>query len=137
MATIQQSSNQHKFKEILQELADLQLADLEQFVKQATKLLERKKSPKFIKKEKELIDKIKSGGPGSEIVNRQNELLKKSVEGLMSEAENKESLRLIPIFDAWTLERFQLMTELAGLWDTDVDKVMDKLNIKAPVTVYA
>lgn len=137
MATVQTNWEKNKFQEILDKLPSLKVTDLEQLIQQATQLVKKRKSPEFLQKEKALIDKIKNGGPSEEVFLRQRELTQKSVNGTMTEEENKEALDLIPIFDKWTLNRLKLMIELSELWGTDLDTVMQKLNIQTPPTIYA
>ena len=125
-----------KIEQLLNEIAGLKIPDLDNFKAKFDKLFNQKKPPAYSKKEKELIKKIQNGGPAKDIYDRHIELLKKSVQGVMTNAENQEALKLVPIFDKWTLERIQLMLELAKLWDISLEDVRKRLKIKSAETVY-
>jgi len=140
MATAKIDSNNNpekKIEQLLQEIAKLNIPDLDTFKAKFDKLFNKKKTPAYSKKEKELIEKIKNGGPSKKIYDRHLELLKKSVQGVITDAENQEALKLVPIFDKWTLERVQLMLELAKLWDVSLEDVRKRLKIKPAEIVYA
>jgi len=137
MATIQGDSQQVRFQKLLQEAANLQLTDLEQFIKQLQHLAKRKKTPRLSKKEEELIEKIKNGGPDEEFWKKYDSLLAKLEEEVMTEKESLEFESLIEITSKWTYDRLKLMIELAEIWDTSVDDVLQRLKIKPRERVYA
>lgn len=137
MATIQGDSQQVRFQEILEKLPSLQVTDLEQLVKKATQLLKRKKSPHFIRKEAELIDKIKNGGPSEEFWKKYDNLSAKLEEKIMTEEEKLEFEKLLEVTSKWAYDRLKLMIELAEIWDTSVDQILQRLEIKPRERVYA
>lgn len=136
MKTIRTNSGQIKIEEILQGIAQLKVTDLEGFAKQVTAILQKKKAPILKKKEDELIEKILNGGPSGEFKKRQRYLLKKSVEGTITEKEHQEALKMIPIASKWDLERIKLMQELAKLRNSTLEEVRTSLNITPPEEIY-
>lgn len=139
MNAMQGDSEQINVKELLRLTTQLQVSDLEKFTKQVLQLLERKKAPDFAKKEREdvLIEQIKNGGPSKEYWKKHDALVLKMARGTMTEAENKLLLDLLPISEQWTYDRLEMMIELSEIWKTSVDKVMERLNISPPKTIYA
>lgn len=135
MSTIQGKSNQVSFNKILGDAVDLKVTDLENVLRELSSLLQRKKSPKFSPREEKIIYEIKYGGPTKELIKRRQEFAKKSVTGTMTNAENKEALKLIPVFEKRDLERLQLMQELAEIWEVSLIEVMGRLEIKTPSDV--
>lgn len=85
----------------------------------------------------QLIHKIKHGGPNQTVVERHDELLRKSVRGEMTNLENEELQKLVPEFDRWAVERARMMVRLATLWKVTLEEVMEQLTIKNPGTVYS
>jgi hypothetical protein len=137
METIQTGSKQVRFQEMLKELSSYQLPDIEQFVKQVLQLIEKRKSPNFIKKEKELIDKIKNGGPSEEFWKKYDVLAAKLENETMTDEENQAFEKLIAITGKWTYDRLKLMTELSELWNTSLEDILKRLDIKPRERVYA
>lgn len=63
-AKIDTNSNpEKKIEQLLKEVAGLKIPDLDTFKAKFDKLFTQKKPPSYSKKEKELINKIKNGGP--------------------------------------------------------------------------
>lgn len=137
MKTIHTNSGQIKIEDILNGVAQLKIADLEGFAKQVITILNKKKEPILKKKEQDLIDKIKNGGPSKKFLKRQKLLLQKSVDGTITTKENEEALQMIPISGNWDLERIKLMLQLADLRKTTLEAVRISLNITPPEDVYA
>ena len=94
------------------------------------------KPPALSKEETELLLKINEGLP-EEVQLRYNELLIKQSEETMTEAEHKELVQLIPRVEAKSAERMKYLIQLAQLWNTSVDEVMERLGIKPPPVIHA
>lgn len=137
MKTIQTDAGKIKIEDILNGIAQLKVTDLEGFAKKVMTILEKKKTPDFKQKENELIHKIKNGGPSKEFQKRYNSLLAKSVKGIMTDEENEEFLTLIPTSEKWSVDRLQLIIELAKLKNTSIQEVMNQLEITTPSVIHA
>lgn len=137
MKAIQTNSGLIKIEEILQGIAHLNVTDLEEFSKEVTSILQKKKAPILKEKEEVLIEKIVNGGPSEKFRKRQRILLKKSVEGTITKKEHEEALAMIPIASKWDLERIKLMLELAKLRNITLEEVRTSLKITPPEEVYA
>ena len=137
MATLKSNFGEARFQEILDKLPSLQISDLEQIIQKASDWVQKKKSPNFIKKETELIEKIKNGGPSEEFWKEYDRLAAKLEAETMTKPENLEFQELTKITGKWTYERLKLIIELAELWDTSTDDILDRLEIKPRERVYA
>lgn len=136
MKAIQTSLGKVDIQDFLNSISKLKLPDLESFSKEVLKILEKKKTADFIKKEQELMDKIKNGGPPKKFQQRQKELLLKPVQGVINDKEHQEALKMIPVAEQWAVERTKLMLELAELWETSLEEVLKRLDITTPNPVY-
>lgn len=135
MKTIQTDAGQIKIEDILNGIAQLKVTDLEGFAKKVMTILEKKKTPNYQQKEKELVHKIKNGGPSKDFQKKYNALLAKSVKGIMTDEENKEFLTLIPISEKWSVDRLQLIIQLARLKHISIQEVMSQLEIETPSVI--
>lgn len=133
----QSNSHQLRFQEMLKELSSYQLSDIEQFVKEAIQLIEKRKSPKFVKKEKELIHKIKTGGPKEDFWKKYDVLSAKLENETMTETENQAFQKLIEVMEDWTVKRMELASELAELWNVSIQDVFKRLDLKPRERTYA
>jgi len=88
------------------------------------------------KKESKLLLKINEGLPNPLQI-RYVELNQKLVEEKLTPIEHQELLQLIPHFEAKQVERLTYLIQLAQLWETTVDEVMNRLEIKTPPVAYA
>ncbi|MEM0994594.1 MAG: hypothetical protein AAGI49_16285 [Bacteroidota bacterium] len=88
------------------------------------------------RREQSLIHKIKYGGPPSDLYEKHDELLSKSVNGVLTVLENETLQQLVPIFDRWAVERTKLIIELANLWEITPLAVMKQLGIAPSSTIY-
>lgn len=127
--------------ELIKLIADIQSEELLEKAKQFLKELENEmktlnKPPALSKKETELLLKINEGLP-EDIQLRYNELLAKLSEETATEAEHQELLQLLPQVEAKSVERLKYLVQLAQLWNTTVDEVMDRLGIKPPPVIHA
>ncbi len=126
-----------KIDQLLKEVKQLKIPDLEGFLTKALKILERRKSPEYKKREEVLIDKIQNGGPSEKVILRQKKLIEKSIKTRLTPSEHQEALKLIPIFDQWTFKRLKLLNELAELRESTVEETMKNLKIESAQTIYA
>ncbi len=72
-----------------------------------------------------------------EIQIRYQQLREKLIAEQITEIEHKELLQLTPLVEAKAVERLAHMSELAKLWKTTVDEVMNRLDIKPPSPIHA
>lgn len=87
-------------------------------------------------KETELLLLINEGLP-EDIQATYNDLMQKSADGLITEEEEAEFLKILPAVEAKTAERLGHLVELAQVWNTTVDGVMDRLGITPPSILHA
>jgi hypothetical protein len=111
-------------------LHTMQVQELEQFVKKASELLEKRKSPEFSEKEEQLIQRIQTGGPDERAWSAYGSLAEKLETGKMDETEHRRFTQLNQEVEKWSLERLKLVKELADLWGTSIDVVFDKLKLR-------
>lgn len=126
--------------ELIKKIADIQseklLIQLQDFLNQSLVEEEQSTSSSLTEEESELILKINKGLP-EEIQLRYKELLEKSIDKSLTEAEHQELLQIIPQVETQSVERLQYIVDLAKLWKTSVDNVMDRLGIKPPPVIHA
>ena len=127
--------------ELIKLIADIQSEELLDRVRLFLKEVESEmkasdKPPALSKEETELLLKINEGLP-EEVQLRYNELLVKQSEETITEAEHMELVQLIPRVEAKSAERMRYLIQLAQLWNTSVDEVMERLGIKPPPVIHA
>ncbi|MEZ4887776.1 MAG: hypothetical protein R3E32_23805 [Chitinophagales bacterium] len=113
------------------------LGDLQSFL--AAKKREYKTSQpihSLSKKESKLLIKINEGLPNS-LQSKYVELNQKLVEEKLTPIEHQELLQLIPHVEAKQVERLSYLIQLAQLWETTVDEVMNRLEINTPPVAHA
>jgi len=137
MKTLQTDSEQIDIKELMKVIAQLKIPDLNDVKAQIDKIIKKKKPPSFSKKEKELIDKIKNGGPSEEFWKKFDVFAEKLEQEIITEEENNEFGKLIQIMEEWTYDRVLLMIDLAKLWDVKLEDIPKRLNLKPRERVYA
>lgn len=117
--------------EILSSVAQLNVADLEQFVSQVSTILARRRAPSLSERETILLQKINNGTPGP--VRQQYHLLDaKRRNETLTEAEHNQLLLLIEQIERSDAERLASLIELAQLRGITVDALMHQLGIRAP-----
>lgn len=126
--------------ELIRMIADIQSEELVERVRQFLKEAEREigaseKAPSLSREETELLLKINEGLPEDRQL-RYNELLSKLSKETITEPEHQELLQLIPQVEAKNVERLKYLVQLAQLWNTSVDEVMDRLGIKPPPVIH-
>jgi hypothetical protein len=137
MLHAQNTSNISRFEEILNEIANLQLADLERFVQRATQLLEQRKTPPFSNREEELIHQIKNGGPAESFWKEYDTLAVKLEAETIGEEERQLFLKKIEVMEQWSVERLKLTIELSQIWQCSPKEVLTQLNIEPRARKYA
>lgn len=137
-AKIDTNSNpEKKIEQLLKEVARLKTPDLDTFKAKFDKLFTQKKPPSYSKKEKELINKIKNGGPSQDFLKKFDQLAYKLEQETMTPQENKTFLELVEVTEKWSYQRLLLVKELAKLWDMQVLDVFKRLKITPRKSVYA
>jgi len=81
--------------------------------------------------EAELIDKIKEAVSKDDLT-RHDDLYLKLLKEEITPEEHGELGKLIEVLENASAERLKYMIHLSRLWDTTVQDVMKRLNIKAP-----
>jgi hypothetical protein len=121
--------------QLLSGVAQLETADLEQFVGQVNSLLEQRKVPNLPRRETELLEQINQGLP--ELIQQRYDALqiKLHEESIMSE-EHQELLDLIDTVEQASTDRLQALIELAQLRQISLNALMNQLDIHHP-PVYA
>ena len=137
MSTVRKDINSFNFQEITKDFLAMPFSELEKIHQELERIMRRKKSPDFEKKEKELIDKIKNGGPGEEFWAEFDMFAVKSDNHLITDEENKKFLSLIQINQEWAVERAKLIIELGKHWKISPKEVMNQLQIKPRSTPHA
>lgn len=128
---------QTKKLELIKLIADVQSEQLLTLIKSFLINAEKKKNtPKFSAEESALILKINEELPIAIQVSYQ-ELLQKSVKNTLSASEQVELLKITPIVEAKNVERLKYLYQLSLLWNTTVDDVMNRLQIKPPPVIHA
>ena len=127
--------------ELIKMIADIQSEELlkrvRQFLKEAENEISRsEKAPSLSKEETKLLLKINEGLPEATQL-RYNELLSMLANGSLKGKEHKELLQLTNQVEANSAERLRNLLQLARLWNTTVDEVMDRLGIKPPAVIHA
>jgi len=119
--------------ELIRMIADIQSESLLERIRQFLQEIKREeKAPALSREEAELLARINEGLP-EEVQHRYNELLAKSADETLTESEHRELLQLNAKAEAQSAERLTYLLQLAALWDTSVDKAMERLGIQPSV----
>ncbi len=124
--------------ELIKMIADIQSESLLERIRQFLQEIEREEKspvPSLSREEAELLVKINEGLPEDAQL-RHNELLAKSADETLTESEHRELLRLNAKAEAQSAERLTYLLQLAALWDTSVDEVMERLGIQPPEVIH-
>ena len=127
--------------ELIKLIADIQSEELLERIRLFLSEVENEvkasdQPPALSKEETELLLKINEGLP-EEVQLRYNELLIRQAEERINETEHKELMELVPRIEAKSAERMKYLLQLAKLWGTSVDQVMERLGIKPPPVIHA
>lgn len=140
MATVKIDSEKNpekRIEELIEAIAQLEIPDLDKFKDRFDRFLNKKRPPGFVQKEKELIQKIKTGGPSEEFWKRYDLLAAKLQDEVMTGEENEEFLEMVKLTELWTYDRLKLIIELSKLWDVTPKDVLKRLEIKPRKSLYA
>ena len=138
VAKIDRNNNpEKKIEQLLKEVASLNIPDLDTFKAKFDKLFNQKKPPSYSKKEKELINKIKNGGPSQTFLKEFDQLAYKLTQETMPPEENSRFLELVEVTEKWSYQRLLLVKELAKLWDMPVLDIFKRLKITPRKSVHA
>ena len=129
MATVQMTSHVST-DELLQGVAALPAAELEQFVAKVLAIRARLKAPSIPEQEAQLLCKINAGLSVSE-QQRFTELDKKRQAEALTDGEYQELLVLIDVMEMRNVERMQSLSALAQLRQVALTNLMQTLGIKA------
>jgi DNA-binding ferritin-like protein (Dps family) len=121
--------------QLLSGVAQLETADLEQFVGQVNLLLAQRKVPNLPQRETVLLEQINQGLP-EQIQQRYDALQAKLHEASITTEEHQELLGLIDTVEQASADRLQALIELAQLRQISLDALMNQLDIHHP-PVYA
>ncbi|MBF2079844.1 MAG: hypothetical protein IGR76_15325 [Synechococcales cyanobacterium T60_A2020_003] len=121
--------------QLLSGVAQLETADLEQFVGQVNLLLAQRRGPNLPQRETELLEQINRGLP-EPIQQRYDALQIKLHEESILPEEHQELLGLIDTVEQASADRLQALIELAQLRQISLDALMHQLQIHHP-PVYA
>lgn len=129
MPTVRKNVSKLNFQEIAEDFLSMPFSELEKIHQELEKAMRRKKSPTFEKKEKELIDKIKNGGPDEKFWVEFDIYVEKLENETITAQENEKFLPFVEVSQNWATERLKLIIELGKLWNTSPQKVVKRLNI--------
>lgn len=117
--------------QLLKAAEQMSEAELDRFVKEVAALRASHKAPRLSKAESKLLVKINQGIP-RDLQQRYDELITKRREGLLTEPEHAELLRLTEQVEELDVARVELLAELARLRKSTLPAVMADLGIHPP-----
>ncbi len=106
-------------------------AELERFLAEVIALRASQRAPSLSKTESALLTGINQGTP-RDLQQRYDELVAKRREGLLTEPDHNELLRLSEQFEERDLARVKLLAELARIRKSTLSAVMADLEIEPP-----
>lgn len=118
-------------EDILQGIAQLEVAELEKFTDRVMDLRASRRAPRLSKAETDLFLKINYSVP-TEVRRRYDELNEKLHDEAISAEEHQEFLELVEQIKLSDAERLHSLIELARIRRTTVDALMDQLGIRQP-----
>jgi hypothetical protein len=117
--------------EVLDSVAQLEIAELGQFAFQVNSVLARRKAPSLPEQEAELLQRINQGVAPTAL-QRYDELNAKRQDETLTPEEHQELLALITRIEEADAERLKHLVELAQLRGVSLDALMDQLGIHPP-----
>ncbi|MCP4663971.1 MAG: STAS/SEC14 domain-containing protein [bacterium] len=105
--------------------------ELDRFVAEVLALRASHRAPRLSKTESELLVRINQGIP-QDLQQRYDELIARRREGMLTEAEHGELLRLTEQVEELDVTRVELLAELARLRKSTLPAVMADLGIEPP-----
>ncbi len=116
---------------LLRAVEQLSESELEEFAREVSALIARRKAPSLSQRDSELLLKINQGIP-TEIQQRYNELIEKRRDETLTESEYPELMRLTQKVEQLDVQRVEYLVELARLRGTSLTGLMDALGITTP-----
>lgn len=120
--------------EILKAVTQLEIPDLEYFVKQASTALAQKKATSIPKREADLLIKVNEGIP-FEMQSRYDELHNKMEQNLISLAEQQELLHLAEQIEAKNAKTMEYLFELSQIRKVPLLTLIEQLKLNPTVHV--
>ncbi len=129
MASLQINSKlKVDLNDVLVGISKLEIAELESFMSQVSKLLARKKAPSLSQKETQLLLEINKGLP-EKTQSRYNVLSSKLTEENITMGEHQELLEIITTIEKMDVKRLEYLIELAQLREMELDDLMEELGL--------
>lgn len=117
--------------EVLKAVTQLEIPDLENFVKQASTVLAQKKATSIPKIEADLLIKINEGIP-FEIQHRYDMLHNKMTDSVISTAEHQELLNLAEQIEAKNAKTMEYLYELSQIRKVSLLTLIEQLKLNPP-----
>jgi len=132
MPTIQLNKKVNtNFEEVLSGISELELTDIEKFMKELALVVARKKAPALSGRETQLFLAINKPF-NIELQKRYKVLRRKFDSNTLTSKEHEELLNINSKWDTFDLERLKKIIELAQLKNMPVDEFMEKHGLKKP-----
>ncbi|MBI4671108.1 MAG: STAS/SEC14 domain-containing protein [Chloroflexi bacterium] len=116
---------------LLSVVEQLSEPELEQFARDVSTIVARRKAPSLSQRESELLLKINQGVP-SDVHQRYTELIAKRQDETLTEDEYAELLQLTNQVEEIDAERIRYLAELASLRGVTLIALMESLGITTP-----
>lgn len=130
MATVQIKSDVD-IDQLLEGVAQLDTAELRQFLTRASLLLAQRQDTALPSSESELLRQINQGLP-ADTQHRYDELREKLRREELSSEEHEELLKLVDVVEQATADRLQHLIALSQLRQISLDELMKQLEIRQP-----
>lgn len=130
MATVQIKSDVD-IDQLLEGVAQLDTAELRQFLTRASLLLAQRQDTALPSSESELLRQINKGLP-ADTQHRYDELREKLRREELSSEEHEELLKLVDVVEQATADRLQHLIALSQLRQIPLDELMKQLEIRQP-----
>ncbi len=118
--------------QVLEGIAQLEIAELERFAFRVSSLVAHRKAPSLPKREAELLQQINQGLPATQW-QRYQALNAKLLDEHITPHEHQELSVLIDQIEQLDVERLTHLIELAQLRNVPLDTLMAQLGIRRPV----
>lgn len=117
--------------QLIEGVEQLETPELETYVAKVNLLLAKRRVPRLLSKETELLQAINQSLP-PEIENRYSELQDKVHDETITPTEHEELMKLIDVTELADAQRLQAMITLAQLRQIPLPKLMEQLGIYPP-----
>lgn len=124
-------------KEILEGISQLDISDIESFLKEVAHILAQKKESGIQeKREEHLLKQIQVSYP-PELTTRYQELSAKLTDGELSQKEQGEYLHISDQFEKLDAQRLSQLLELSALRNTPLPLLIRELSLPSPPSTHA